>query len=678
MIFADDIVFNEEKIDAIVGELNTTYDKIIGILSNVFIEITAVTKFSPEWKFMIVSFYLLHLLEGILKTSPMIGTTTSAPLYKNVKNMIKIGIYQNISPQLPNHVSIRKKDIEITEKYYMLRASVLGLYHYASLSSLNRNLFQSTLNALYIGLFQLAYCPLMEPNQRKDSFVMTTELHDEVHSDQMRCREILYFIRQNNATSMIIFQLSLLMKPSNPKWFANAVVQHLNFCLERPHGIRALFSLMGQMKTNEVSQKPVNVLAKLVSMTTQSEEFDSLILPQIEELLCKNGSDKGHVLLFGEILKHIYRKDEKIGSKVLEKILCPLKNLARDTECLKINPKELSKLLIGVIKVISYAFVNSLDKLPFHLIKSYMSILFNIYMFLEDNDPLLLLGDLQNTLIAYCKSINNKSENVKLFENLMFNMQSNDYKIPLYNVLILPNKGKLELNFHEKNIKYDILLSAKSIFTLFKSEPELEIKFFVFLISCIVNSEKYFADFSLLVTEDEGHLSTFEKKLAVLEMLKILSSKDTVKNYFKNNVPEELLEYFDKMFKKAIITGAHDDPDHDSYQGVFAVALLLYEIRLEKSYNLDGSEVMNSAKELHKVTKNLELKTLLAKTLTESEDELPTTREMDEVEKHIQEALSRSIEVQGHGLIALKKLIVKKHPKAVERKQFIFTIFQVR
>ncbi|XP_044750977.1 uncharacterized protein LOC123311212 [Coccinella septempunctata] len=672
----DELDFCEEKTDDLLKELHLTYEEIWDSVSEDFREEAVNPKLTPEWKFMCISFYYLKLLKEQLAKNFMINGQDIRLLCKCVENMIDIGISQNILPSLPFYKPLRKVDIAVVDKFHMLKASVLGLYFHTFRTSLHGHLFQSYLSQLLVGLFQLGYCPVKKPSDKEHgTFVMTNDFYDEVIVTQSHCQEILSVIRKKVLLPPFILSLSKLMKPSNPRWFTEVIVSNLNITLTHENGIRALLILMNGIQTKESSDKPVVVLGRLVSMTSQTEDFELRILPQINFLL-RNEGDKGEIFLFGEILKHTYKSDIVKGCIILETLLFPFKELVRNSGISSTKKHILPFTLKNGIKVISYAFLNSIDKLPMKLIKNYVGILFNIYMFLEDSNS-LLLKDLRSILIEYFNDID-KSESFQLLENLLFDMGRSEYYSPLYKLDIRADKNNLKISFDEKNLKYDILLSARSILSLFKHESDLKNLYFTFLLSCLVDSKKYFPDVSLLVAEDEGYLSTFERKLAVFEMLNLLASSDTVKKYFRENIPEELLNYFNELFKNAIQTGAHNNPEHDDYQSIFTIAIVLQQVFNGKSCSLKGSEFRNTVKLLHDETNNDELKKLLNPILEEHEVEQSIPTEVDEVEENVQFVLSENIETQGHGLIMLKKMIISRHPQAVERKQFIFTIFKER
>ncbi|XP_045470680.1 transport and Golgi organization protein 6 [Harmonia axyridis] len=675
-IGAGQFSFIEEKLDTILSELNRTFEDIKQLISGDFREITAVTDLTLEWKFMCLNFYCLHLLNEEMVKNSLISVSNAKLLRSYVENMMDIGISQNIVPNLPFYKSIRKDDIGVKEKYYMLKASVSGIHHYTFCSSLGYHLRNITLSKLFVGLLQLGYCPLMKPSQnKKGSFQMTTDFYEEVINDQKYFKEVILFIKTKISTHSFLLNLSLLMKPAIPRWFIDALLPHLNYCLKQSNGIQILFSLMNHAQTSQSSLKPISVVGRLVSMSSQCDDFESHILPQIDNLIYKGDSDRELIFLFGEILKYTYNKNREKGLLILDKLFCPLKKIVRNSDCSNVDTQRLSLSLINVIRVISYVFVNSIDKLEIQLIKNYVCILFNIYIFLQQQNPLSLAEDLRSIVIGYF-TVLDKFESFKLLENLVFNIQSSVYYAPKYNLKLSTVSNNILISFDEKNKKYDVLISARTIFSLFGSDSKLHNLYFAFLLSCLLEPKKYFPDASLLIAEDEGHLSTFERKLAVFELLNTLASRDTIKKSFNQNIPEELLHYFNEIFKNALESGAHNDPEHDEYQTVFTTALILQEVLELKSCN--DFELIHTLKCLRNETKDVELKTLLCKILEGNEVGETITSKCDEVEENIQLVLSENIVTQGHGLIVLKKMILAKHPKAVERKQFIFTIFKER
>ncbi|KAL3280577.1 hypothetical protein HHI36_003810 [Cryptolaemus montrouzieri] len=136
-----------------------------------------------------------------------------------------------------------------------------------------------------------------------------------------------------------------------------------------------------------------------------------------------------------------------------------------------------------------------------------------------------------------------------------------------------------------------------------------------------------------------------------------------------------MFDYFKEVIINAMKTGAHKNSSDPTFQLVFTVVMILEQILTTQDYKLEELKVNEPIKALASETSSSELKVLCEKIIScDCKDQSKMKKEY--LQSIVEDVYNESIEIKGHGLIALKRLVLSKDATTYEHRQYIFTIFK--
>ncbi|KAL3280576.1 hypothetical protein HHI36_003809 [Cryptolaemus montrouzieri] len=480
--------FFEEKLDAVFKELNLTFRETVRKLTHDFIDIAGVTTITPEWKFMVVSFYCLHLLDREMRKDELLSVAQTKVLKNYVAAMIDIGILQNLIPTLPHFKLLRTNKLGIQCQYYMLKASVCGLFKYAMLPTLRYHLLHNFMAGSLVALIQLSYCPVKKPlSNIEDEFIMSEEFYGELLGDQDRFQGFITIIQNTVSPMSLMRDAMLLFTTDTPLWFRKGVSRILTNGIKRKDGLLNVMSTIIHVdpKNTTIALKKVQAISQIVVILCTNGDNKDYMYPQIDNLLTFALTSSENMLtilehLYATIVISLYPVQKAQAELFVDKLLSPLKKLSNETDSEEQKTFFGKEEVMQIIRVTFYIFLDTKNiSMPLKLLEPYISILFNIYSCIPDSESIKIKSDLHDIIIHFMKTSERPMVNL-LLENFLFNFKIPEVLSFREDIIIRVDASMVQIDFSEKRTKHEVVKNAHKIYNLCKSEVTLFYRYFGF------------------------------------------------------------------------------------------------------------------------------------------------------------------------------------------------------
>lgn len=544
--------------------------------------------------------------------------------------------------------------------YNILKCSLVAFCHFLKNIHLKALLLPDCLRSILSGLYQIAYCPL---NQK---LLETKEVYETLLNDKKLAVNLL-----NSLSHSACYVKETMSIPLNtaPPWFRKQVSQTLTSILVAPRGIERITIAM-MMEGNTEEWKVLDVVFKLVLSCKEREDFKDNLCQQIVRYL---DSENRNEHLFVLCTKRLYHTDTELSKGIfVKRALQNLVYLTIQGEGFKDG--NYTDQIMQSIRLVHAIFVKkSADSpcLPLALLKPVLEVVFRVYQCCLESVFKTTCTEAKAVLVEYLK---HTDKDTLVFDSLMFGLHDAQSDILSFRknlVLTVEGSEILLKTVNEQQIY------CASLESLLNNNTELSVKYFKYLITCIVSRKKLFQTTS----EQQLNLSSL---VVFSDLINLINNKQVQKHILEN--PLEIITFLKNTLEDMAAANIHRTTqfEDDEFKTLFTVVMVLNT--LSANYTKKSLNMFRVLKEvLHKIkleTHHNELvdlietveKNIFNHTNQKTKNDKPKSK-LDLILEDVGDPL---LPVRGHGLMALKKLVEKKDKDVMEKKQYILTIFQVR
>lgn len=621
-----------------------------------------------EWKYLLAKYYIFNHI-GTILTSSNYSELLSIKEVKSTKSavntLMKLGVNTKMLPKIPCYATpIFGKTLKKDEfvDYNILKCSLVAFCHFLKNIHLKALLLPDCLRSILSGLYQIAYCPLNK------TLLETTskEIYETLLNDKKLAVNLL-----NSLSQSACYVKETMSIPLNtaPPWFRKQVSQTLTGILVAPKGVERITVAM-MMEGNTEEWKVLDVVFKLVLSCKDREDFKDNLCQQIVRYLV---SENRNEHLFVLCTKRLYHIDAELSREIfVKRALQGLVYLTIQGEGFKDG--SYTDQIMQSIRLVHAIFVEkNADSpcLPLALLKPVLEVVFRVYQCCLETIFKTTCAEAKAVLVEYLK---HTDEDILVFDSLMFgNCDAQNDILPFRKNLVLTVEGSeilLKTIIEQQNY-------CASLESLLNNNTELSVKYFKYLITCIVSRKKLFQ------TTNEQQLNL--TSLVVLSDLITLIQKKQVQKHILDN-PLEIITFLKDTLDDMVAANVHRTTqfEDDDFKTLFTVMMVLNT--LSANYTKKSLSMFRVFKEvLHKIKLETHHKELVDLIETVEKNIFSHTNKRSEKDKNkskldliLEDIGDPLLPVRGHGLMALKKLVEKKDKDVMEKKQYVLTIFQVK
>lgn len=687
---------HEELFKNISEKVNCTYEGITKSFPDIFS-----TYFSEEvpseFKCIALSFYILSLLNTTLeKCKEEILSVQQTKEVKNcIKHVVKLGICSKLLPNLPLHLKLKsnKESNDIFLNYNILKCSTLGLCRFLKNPYLRLLIISDNLKEILVAVYQISYCPLKQPSSDiTGDNVMTQEIYQRLLQERKIFVNLLTHLNDSIHPGIYVRDTMVILQSNSPTWFKKAVSQTLTNRIRSRNGIEHICGALLSGASNDSTQtwKILDVMSKLILSCKNFPDFRENICKQLIDLLDKVTED---TLIFERIYSHctksVYLVDAELTKEIFLRPLIGYLTFFTYRSHKFEGSEDLTDKVKQKVRLIHSLFVErsvALSNLPIEILTPVLMILFRFYVVTSSSSFKSVNEDLKSILLVYMKSDSNNL--FAIFDSFLFGIGSNKILKIRNDVTIKSENSKILLKYTEHFTNYSITENSDCMMELFKSETNIMVNLFCYLLNCLINKDKYFvkANEDLLNVEDEFMNEFIERNLAVYKLLSDLAEDKNIQKHLIKN-PDDVIRYIETVLRKTIELATHKSVDTDSsaFQSLFTVLMILQSLVSNgvktalSSYKL----LVNPLKKICDEITNKETKGIIMEILDNLDKGKGKTAHSDveeiktEFDKALEDICDTLLPTRGHGLMTLAKLIERKDENAMTRKQYVLNIFQV-
>lgn len=656
---------------------------------------------------------MLRQLIVVLENTPA-DHVLSVQQLKNLRaifnNIILIGVSSNLLKNLATYRELKGYDAigdeSVLIRYNRLTVTIFCLTECVNCIKLRYALLPQCLKAILCGYYQIIYCPLKKPTAavKSSNFVMTESIYKNLIEERN-----IFNVQFNKLSTTIhktiyVRETMLIINESAPIWFKKSVSCNLNRILLNENGLEniswAMFDNTYDYDRDDRSKtwKIIDVILRLLFSLYGTPVFIDNICPQVRNLLKVKGHDDGKPVapferIFVLTAKRTYEMDESLCTSEFLPIICGeyFRNFHQLEHDREINVTE---TITQGVRLIYLCFVDDDDRhividgnnsLPIALLDDLIPTLYNLYaaIVLNKQKSLITLKvELKAILLKCFKEFKNRDE---LYDFLLFGHECGAIKKRI-NVEILISDDAVSLKRTPHPTRIPATSSTYVINTIICDNDDLRFALFFY---CLNEPKKYTSntDKTLLELEDDFCIDeTLDRNMAVYKLLSELSEDKNIQKRIGDE-PKELIEYIENVLDKEIEQFTRDkrnetDPDEQA----FFTILMILDALTANSDESTLSAYERLIPSLNRLTnvKNIEYKSLIVRIMDNVKTRRGCTRktyesvEITKVDKALEDVCDPLLPVRGHGLMTLTKLINSKDEEAMNRKQYILNIFQVR
>lgn len=641
-------------------------------------------------KYLSISIYLLQLLSNKLDSDDLLSVQEIKKLKAVFQNVLVLGIFANIVPNLPLFKNIPDDGIAnpaemITSQYGRLVFVLDILILFIKRENYRSLIIPEFMKAILVGLYQIMYCPVKKPSEQPDQtgFHMTEDYYKQLMDHRNVFKVHFDYLSNSVFKPIYVKETMLLVNSLAPLWFKRAVGAQLTQILISNKGVEYISAAMFDGNLDDTT-RTWNTLDAITNLILDCKKSTNClkVCQQVVDLL-KTKKTTLYERIFVCVTKRMYLNDAVFCERVFIKPVLDL--LARFSTDRFEDNEDITDDIEQIMRVLHSLFVERHGErgvLPVNLLKPFITVLFRLHTML--NSIKSISYDSKDILVKYVK-ICNSEETFALFDAwLLYINNCADIK----NLELTIDGKKITAKYLEQTVVCTPEENGEALMELLKNNSELLLKLFTYLLNCLVEEEKYFKSVSrrdLLEQEsdfvvDEGT----QRKLVVFKLLASLAEDKGIQEQIAGN-PAEIVNYVETVFKRTVHSGLlKKDSSSEGFQSVFTLSMIL-QLLVENS----GSKNLKSFEKLipHLAAmvehcNDEELKTLLSNVLehlngTRQQKRSKAKVQPTELDVALEEICDPMLPVRGHGLVTLTELVKKKDQNAMERILYIQNIFRV-
>lgn len=647
-----------------------------------------------EWQYLLYNLYTLKRLGEVLEASDDIKNTLSVKETLDARHaiddVVKLGIQTKLVPKLPYRINQTFTGTEDKFYYYnLLKCTVLALCDFLHNASLRTIILPESLKMILTGLYQIGYCVLKSQANLK----VTDQLYQQLINERKMALALLEELEQTIHSSIFVKETMKLPERGCPKWFNQAVYQALSRIMNSPKGVEkiAVAILDGVANDQTKSWKALDVLFRLIESGKRQSNFLNNCKQVVR--LAHKYYDEPDCLVYERLFilctKNFYKSDEN-GLCTDLFVQSVLEVLLRFSLNDYVFPSRVvTQLVKKNIRLIHEIFVEPGEgpSLPVIMLHLPLQVIFKIYLATMDNS-------LFKTTHYECKAILRKfiaehREDDNVFDAFMFEMCPGHIQ-PFTKKATLGIDGQdLVVNQTQHSPISPSAVNSDAICQLLGTNPDWLLRFFNYLLRCLVNREKYFpkCNEGLLTMEEELASTSIQRQLAVFRSLATLATDQTLQNRIVKS-PQEIINFIKGVLEDGISAKIHKTTNYESheFQSTFTVVMILQSLisnctRKEvEAYQVLNDPLWMIRTETHHeellemIYKVLEILELGGTTRANVENLADDKTKIDAILREIYDPL---LPVRGHALLTLRKLVENNANLVKDRKQTILTIFRV-
>ncbi|GLV38843.1 Transport and Golgi organization 6 [Carabus blaptoides fortunei] len=663
------------KVITVLEYLNIEYNSIKPLVS----DLANSQDDSVRWKYISVSFHVLLSLNEKETTVSITNLNNIKTLYQFI---ISLGILPNLIPgvgvylnQLCKNIDkIPKEEKTIPEQYYRLKGTVTGLLLCLKLPTLKNCILVNHFNDVLCALFQLCHAPLSKPCKEttivpgKNEFTMTECFYNELQTDRAFFQVHLDTLLSTTYAPQIMQQLMCVYgHRTSPRWLKSVVFKILIEKLQCCDGVHSLVRAVTDTQTFDTGTgwKQTDILVKIL-MTKPGNQMSDLyyknICSQILALTLKCDQNGKRISFYQRIVamcvRYLYENNTEICKEYfLNELMQMLLKYTNNSENIV---GVVTDEIISSISLFYQCFIEtsaSTQSLPISLLNSVtliqihiLRLVFNKSQFKETTEQIkcLLIKYLDNT---------DEQEKHSVFELFLF--QRNDK-------LVMNKDSDLELT--NVTTESNSLMNCECLLDLIRTENTENIS---------ISLCMYLFEISLETHKSDANT---ERKIVAYHLLSSLLANQKVHNHLKRN-PKKIVVFITNTLNTLVTNKVHVSVNADSeqFQTLFLLVMILSVI--DETLDMQSTDVDNLKMSLNEIAKeciNVELKSLIHDIhfMDTLKKEPGANSEKSEYDLAMADVCDPLLPVKGHGLVTLARLIKKKDPCALEKKQYILNICQ--
>lgn len=354
---------------------------------------------------------------------------------------------------------------------------------------------------------------------------------------------------------------------------------------------------------------------------------------------------------------------------------------------------DITNLVAQTLRLLRLCFVERTFDVPQLNTGSLLQVLvplFHLRLSINDSQKLCpLRNDIEEVLVKLLKKDQQK---FAILDSIVFDINCNDVGIsswkPAFEISM--QDERLQLKRVDYTPQFSISQRIEVLRSFLKQDLILYI-FYCYLLNTLTDKGKYFNSSAtksdLLQIEDTFVINKdIEAQIAICRVLSELSENKAIQDCIKDD-PSFIIKFMLDFFTKTIDTNMHKTSEFESngFHTIFTVTMILQALieSCEGDLTDQYKSLIEPLRTIVQEGSNQELTRLLSAILFKLEGGksagCPSNPKssIHLLERAIEDVTDPLLPVRGHGLLMLSKLVKEKDENAMERKQYIFNIFQV-
>lgn len=582
--------------------------------------------------------------------------------------------------------------LSVSEKYEQMLSTTKSVYNYLIDADLRPLVPTECLTHVLAASFQIIHAPLKKPSGAADEsgFIMTRELYDKYNTDKNDFHRKLAVLKKRIHPILYYRSLMQLHKPDAPGFLKRALTREMNeagLSGDLKIIVLAMLDALGSDgKTIDRTARIIDIVTKIVlnMFKLNRAEVYTTLCNQIVGFKDLGGMETEQTTILEGIyaltLKMIHHNG--VNTDLLIKdLLSPLSQTQEE---------DVTNSIAQTLRLLRLCFVErtyDIPQLDTGLLRPVLVPLFRFRLVIGNSQTLRpLRNDIEDVLLKLLKK---DGDQFSIFDSLLFDINSKDLEtLSLKGFRISVEDDRLKLKQTEYTQQFSITERIEAL-TSFIKQHSILYALYCYLLNTLANRDKYFntsaAKSDLLETEDSFVVNKgIEAQIAVFKLLSELSENKDMQNFIRDD-PTYIIKFMNDFYLRTIDTKMNQTSEFESdgFQTIFIVSMILQAL-LEGCENDQYKSLIAPLKIVAQQGTNEELTQLISAVLFKLEGgkvagcgNNPNNCK-SEVDQAIEDVLDPLLPVRGHGLLTLSKLVEKKDAEALERKQYILNIFQVR
>lgn len=619
-------------------------------------------------------------------------------LRNHLRHIVNIGICTKLLPNLSRHIQsqVACDNGDIFYNYNILKIVTSAICDLLDCPNMRLIILPDHLGPILVACYQIAFCPLKKPSldcKREARNSMTEQIYQQLIVEKQNFVDLVDHLQKSIHPGIFVKETMAIFHSYAPPWFKRSVSQNLTSVMKSKQGIEniAIALLDGAINDSTKTWNILDVISKLILSCKTHPDFKENIGNQLTKLLSRVTE---HTLIYERIYTHctksLYKIDPELAKDVLVRpIVSFLLHFTYKSHSFEDN-QNLTQELKRTVRILHTLFIEKeidLDELPIELLTPAVGVLFIFFTLTLNTKFECTKKELKGLLGAYLSENLDKAD--MIFDDFLFCISS-DKILPIRNdIMIKISDEEIHLYPSEHSLSYSVSENADALQEILRSKTDMRVKFFGYLLNCLVNKEKYFkrGSVELMSFEKEFMTEHLEKILVVYKLLAELAEDKNIQNLITQE-PEEILRYIDNVLKNSLELNNLKvlEPDTEAFHTLFTVLMILQNlVRSCSKSKLENFKVLVGYLErIFEQTKDGEMQIIIQeilKILDEREVKLTKmfVEEMKtEFDKALEDICDPLVPIRGHGLMTLAKLVEKRDKSIMDRKNYVLNIFQVK